>query len=298
MSAAYLFVRERREEDNDELCQIPTKTVRMRVPSRSNMRCAVFIVLKRKSIIVVCALALVFVVLMTVLGASGAAGVFFGQSSRKIPVYGVARAEEQPKVVALTFDAAWGADKTQGIMDILKEYEADATFFLVGFWMDKYAEETKAIAEAGFEIGNHSANHLNMPRLAEDSIRKEITSVNETVESLTGIRPTYFRAPYGDYSDRLMTVVEDLGMVGVQWSIDSLDWKGLSAKEIVERVVPKAKSGDIILFHNNSDHILDALPLVLMGLKNKGFSFVGLSDMVATENFTVDSAGVQHINAA
>lgn len=257
-----------------------------------------FIVVKRKSIIAVCALALAFVVLLTTLGASGTAGVFFGQSSRKIPVYNVARADDQPKVVALTFDAAWGADKTQGIMDILKEYDADATFFLVGFWMDKYGEETKAIAEAGFEIGNHSANHLNMPRLSDDGMRDEITSVNDTVESLTGKRPIYFRAPYGDYSDRLMNVVEELGMVGVQWSIDTLDWKGLSAKEIVERVVPKAKSGDIILFHNNSDHVLDALPLVLMGLKNKGFSFVGLSDMVATENYTVDSAGTQRVNAA
>ena len=103
-----------------------------------------------------------------------------------------------------------------------------------------------------------------------------------------------FRAPYGDYSDKLMTKVEELGMVGVQWSIDSLDWKGLSAKEIVDRVVPSAESGDIVLFHNNSDHILDALPLVLMGLKNKGFTFVGLHELVATENFTVDAAGVQH----
>ena len=73
-----------------------------------------------------------------------------------------------------------------------------------------------------------------------------------------------------------------------------MDWKGLSAAEIVERVVPNAKSGDIILFHNNSDHVLDALPLVIMGLKNKGFSFVGLSEMVATENFSVDHTGMQH----
>lgn len=253
-----------------------------------------FLVVKRKSLIVVAALTLVFVVALAALGASGTAAVFFGESTRKIPVYRVARAEDTDKVIALTFDAAWGADKTQGIIDILKEYDADATFFLVGFWIDKYEEEVKAIAEAGLEIGNHSKNHLNMPRLNEDSIREEISSVNGRIEELTGVRPTFFRAPYGDYSNRLLTVVDELDMVGIQWSIDSLDWKGLSAKEIVERVVPKAKSGDIVLFHNNSDHVLDALPLVIMGLKNKGFRFVGLSDMVATENFTVDSAGEQH----
>ena len=133
-----------------------------------------------------------------------------------------------------------------------------------------------------------------MPRLSAQAIEEEISSVNDQIEQLTGVRPTYFRAPYGDYSDKLMTKVEELGMVGVQWSIDSLDWKGLSAKEIVDRVVPSAESGDIVLFHNNSDHILDALPLVLMGLKNKGFTFVGLHELVATENFTVDAAGVQH----
>lgn len=253
-----------------------------------------FLVVKRKSLIVVAALTLVFVVALAALGASGTAAVFFGESTRKIPVYRVARAENTDKVIALTFDAAWGADKTQGIIDILNEYDADATFFLVGFWIDKYEEEVKAIAEAGLEIGNHSKNHLNMPRLNEDSIREEISSVNGRIEELTGVRPTFFRAPYGDYSNRLLTVVDELDMVGIQWSIDSLDWKGLSAKEIVERVVPKAKSGDIVLFHNNSDHVLDALPLVIMGLKNKGFRFVGLSDMVATENFTVDSAGEQH----
>lgn len=253
-----------------------------------------FLVVKRKSLIVVAALTLVFVVALAALGASGTAAVFFGESTRKIPVYRVARAEDTDKVIALTFDAAWGADKTQGIIDILNEYDADATFFLVGFWIDKYEEEVKAIAEAGLEIGNHSKNHLNMPRLNEDSIREEISSVNGRIEELTGVRPTFFRAPYGDYSNRLLTVVDELDMVGIQWSIDSLDWKGLSAKEIVERVVPKAKSGDIVLFHNNSEHVLDALPLVIMGLKNKGFRFVGLSDMVATENFTVDSAGEQH----
>ena len=94
-----------------------------------------------------------------------------------------------------------------------------------------------------------------------------------------------------------MTTVEELGMVGVQWSVDSLDWKGLSAKEIADRVLPDVKSGDIVLFHNNSDHILDALPLILLGLKNKGFRCVGLSELVATENFTVDHTGMQHKNA-
>lgn len=239
----------------------------------------------------ICAAVLILSVAVT-----DSAGVYFCKSTRRVPVYSVETASED-KVIALTFDAAWGADKTQGILDIMSQHDAKGTFFLVGFWIDKFESETKAIAEAGFDIGNHSRNHLNMPKLSADEIKNEIGYVNDRVEALTGVKPTYFRAPYGDYDNKLMTALEELGMVGVQWSIDSLDWKGLSAKQIYERVVPKAKSGDIVLFHNNSEHILDALPMVLTGLKAQGFRFVRLSELVATEGYTIDSNGIQHKNA-
>ncbi len=252
-----------------------------------------FLVFKRKGLMVSLALVLIGAILSISLSTTSSAGVFFGKSTRKIPVYAV-EPEQDKKVIALTFDAAWGADKTQGILDILDRYDATATFFLVGFWIDKYQDQTKAIANAGCEIANHSRNHLNMPKLAEDEIKNEIEYVNDRVYELTSIKPKYFRAPFGDYSDRLMSVVEGMGMVGVQWSIDTLDWKGLSAKEIYNRVVTKAKSGDIVLFHNNSDHVLDALLLVLEELKRQGFEFVTLSSLVKTENYMVDSNGVQH----
>ena len=254
-----------------------------------------FITVGKKSLITVVSLAIAGIILACTLGVTSTAAVFFGKSSRKIPVYGV-EVKGERKVIALTFDAAWGADKTQGIIDTMKKYDAKGTFFLVGFWLDKFEKETKAIAEAGFDIGNHSRNHLNMPKLSDDEIRAEIEYVNDRVNELTGIKPTYFRAPFGDYSDRLMSAIEELDMVGVQWSIDSLDWKGLSAKEIFNRVVPKAKSGDIVLFHNNSDHVLDALPLVLSALQEQGFEFVTLSELVATEGYTIDNNGIQHLD--
>lgn len=255
-----------------------------------------FVTVKRTVVLSGVSLFLAVAILMASLGATGSAGVYFNKSTRKVPVYCVETGDDD-KVIALTFDAAWGADKTQGILDIMSQYDAKGTFFLVGFWIDKYQEETKAIAEAGFDIGNHSKNHLNMPKLSSDEIRNEIEYVNDKVLELTGIKPTYFRAPYGDYDNKLMTALEELDMVGVQWSIDTLDWKGLSAKSIYDRVVPKAKSGDIVLFHNNSDHVLDALPVVLTGLRAKGFRFVTLSELVATKNYTIDNNGTQHKNA-
>lgn len=252
------------------------------------------VTVKKASIIGAVSLLIAFAVLAAAVGVTDSAGVYFCKSTRKIPVYGV---ETDKKVIALTFDAAWGADKTQGILDTMEQYGAKGTFFLVGFWIDKYENETKAIAEAGFDIGNHSRNHLNMPKLSENEIKNEIEYVNDRVFDLTGKKPKYFRAPFGDYSNKLMTSLEELNMVGVQWSIDSLDWKGLSAKQIFERVVPKAKSGDIVLFHNNSDHVLDALPIVLSALKGQGFELVTLSQLVHTEGYTIDSNGIQHKNA-
>lgn len=251
------------------------------------------VTVKKASIVAAASLIIAFAVLTASVGVTNSAGVYFCKSTRKVPVYGV---DTDKKVIALTFDAAWGADKTQGILDIMSEYNAKGTFFLVGFWIDKYEKETKAIAEAGFEIGNHSRNHLNMPKLSENEIENEIEYVNDRVFDLTGKKPKYFRAPFGDYDNKLMTSLEVLNMVGVQWSIDSLDWKGLSAKQIYDRVVPKAKSGDIVLFHNNSDHVLDALPMVLTALRAQGFEFVTIADLVLTEGYTIDSNGIQHKN--
>lgn len=251
---------------------------------------------KRATIVNAVTVLLIAIILLTSVGVAECAGVYFNKSTRKIPVYSV-EVEGEKKVIALTFDAAWGADKTHSIIEIMNKYGAKGTFFLVGFWIDKYEEETKAIAEAGFDIGNHSRNHLNMPKLSAEEIKNEILYVNDRVQAITGKMPKYFRAPFGDYDNKLMTSLESLDMVGVQWSIDSLDWKGLDAKQIYDRVVPKAKNGDIVLFHNNSDHVLDALPMVLTALKDNGFEFVGISDLVAQENFTVDNNGIQRKNA-
>ncbi len=216
--------------------------------------------------------------------------VISGNVARKIPVYNVDRADNK---VALTFDAAWGGDKTQGILDILEKYEVKATFFLVGFWIDKYPELVKKIDEAGCEIGNHSRNHPKLSGVGNKKLDSEIDYVNEQIANLTGKTPKFFRAPFGDYDNALISRLEEKNMIGIQWNVDSLDWKGLTGAEIAKRV-SKAKSGSIILCHNNSDNILDALPLVITGLKNKGYQLVTMSELVYTENYFVDNNGVQH----
>ncbi|MDD6360765.1 MAG: polysaccharide deacetylase family protein [Christensenellaceae bacterium] len=253
-----------------------------------------FIVVKKKDVFKALAIAITATLLIATAAIGGIAPVYLANAKRLVPVYSV---ETEEKVVALTFDAAWGADKTRGIIDLLEKYDADGTFFLVGFWIDKYPEETKLIAEKGLEIGNHSNNHLHMSKLQNDEIKKEIESVNVRLKELTGKTPKYFRPPFGEYDNKLLENVAALDMVGVQWSVDSLDWKGLSGEEIAKRVLSRVHNGAIILFHNNSDHVLDALPIILPKLKADGYKCVSLDELVMTENYIIDNRGVQHRNA-
>lgn len=250
-----------------------------------------FYSIKKKSIITVVAIAVLVAICITGMANREVSAVFNNQSLRKVPVYGV---DTQEKVVALTFDAAWGADKTQGILDILEKHGVDGTFFLVGFWLDKYPEMTQKIAESGCDIGNHSNNHLNMSTLSKEKISEELDYVTQKVKELTGKETKFFRPPFGDYNNTLLETVEEKNMIGVQWTVDSLDWKGLSATEILSRVNKGVKNGSIILFHNNSDNILEALPLVIANLKNQGYKMVKLSELIYQEGYTVDSNGIQH----
>lgn len=249
-----------------------------------------FVTVKKETLIII-AIILVAVIASVTILTQIAVTETFGRPVKKLPIYCV---DTDEKVVALTFDAAWGADKTKGILDILKEYNAKSTFFLVGFWIDKYEKEVKLINERGMLIGNHSTNHLKMSLLKEESIVRELTYVNRRIKEITGKSVTFFRAPFGDYNNLLVETVTGQGMLTIQWDVDSLDWKGLSANEIRNRVTSRVKSGSIVLFHNNSDNILEALPMILLMLKNQGYRFVTLDELVYKDNYYIDNSGVQH----
>ena len=217
--------------------------------------------------------------------------VYFGYTERKVPVYQV---ETSEKKVALTFDAAWGSDKTSKIISICKENNIEVTFFLVGFWVDANPDKVKEIYDAGFDIGTHSETHPQMSKLTQNQIEAELTSSSNKISAITGQKVRFFRPPYGDYNNLLLETANSLGLITIQWDVDTLDWKGLSAGQILNRVNSSVKSGSIILCHNNSDHITEALPELISSLKSKGYSFVKLSNLVYTDNYTIDNNGVQH----
>lgn len=252
-----------------------------------------FCVIKSRSLKIFVALLVVVVLLAVSINGSTSAQVFFGYAPRKVPIYSVDTSEKQ---VAISFDAAWGADKTEEILEILDEFDVNATFFLVGFWVDDYIDMVKKIDEAGCEIGTHSNTHPDMVKLDKESVSEELSTSVSKIEAVTGKKVTLFRAPFGSYNNQLLEVAESMNLKTIQWDVDTLDWKGLSASEINSRVLSKVQNGSIILMHNNSDHVLDGLRLILTTLKNKGYQIGSIGELVYADNYTVDRNGVQHQN--
>ncbi len=247
--------------------------------------------LKRKKLTVLCcalAAALMFAAVNSPLtvGASAA--------KRQLPIYCVQRDQ---KMISISFDAAWGNEDTQQLIDILGKYGVKATFFVVGEWVDKYPESVKALSDAGHEVMNHSNDHAHMSKLSKDEIIADVTACNDKIEAVTGVRPTLIRPPYGEYDDNVISAIRSMDMEPIQWDVDSLDWKDLQADEITKRVTGKVRPGSIVLFHNAAKHTPEALPAILENLLQQGYTFVPISQLILPGecgvDYTIDHTGKQ-----
>jgi polysaccharide deacetylase family sporulation protein PdaB len=216
-------------------------------------------------------------------------------TNRLIPIYSVDR---QDKYISISFDAAWGNEDTQNLIDILKKYNVNTTFFVVASWVDKYPQSVKALSNAGNEVMNHSTTHPHMPKLTAEQMRTEITTCDDKIQKITGVRPILFRPPYGDYNNTLIETLSSVNHYCVQWDVDSLDWKGISAEQIQKNVLSKVKSGSIVLFHNAAIHTPEALPGIISTLQKEGYKIVPVSQLIYKTNYTIDHTGKQHLNAA
>lgn len=211
---------------------------------------------------------------------------------RKLPIYCV---ETDEKVIALSFDAAWGNEDTEEILEILERQDVKVTFFMTGGWVKSYPEDVKKIYEAGHELGNHSENHLNMSQLSMAEIEEEIMLVHNRVKEITGYDMCVFRPPYGDYDNDVITGVENCDYYAIQWDVDSLDWKDYGTDSIIRTVTchENLGCGSIILCHNGAKYTADALEEMIITLKEQGYSFVKISDLIYKENYRMDVTGRQ-----
>lgn len=213
-----------------------------------------------------------------------------GTSARSLPIYCVDTTE---KKLSISFDCAWGVEHTDELLRVMKEYNVRCTFFAVQFWVEKYPEYVKTIVEAGHEMGTHSRTHSYMSKLSKAKIVDELQTSAQAIESLTEKKVTLFRPPYGDYNNLLIDTCKEMHLYPIQWDVDSLDWKNLSAEEIALRIINGAKNGSIILCHNNGLHTAKALPKIFSALQQRGFTFVPISELIYKQDYTIDQNGKQ-----
>lgn len=214
-------------------------------------------------------------------------------AKRKLPIYCV-DTQGKPQV-AISFDAAWGAEDTDTLIEILNKNNVNATFFLCGYWVDKYPDEVKKLYEAGNEIGNHSNTHPHSSQLSLEENKKNIMECHNKIKELLNIDPILYRPPFGEYNDTVITAAEECNYYPIQWDVDSLDWKELGSDHEINQVINHKHlgNGSIILFHNDAKYTPDVLDSIIKQLKDKGFEIVPISELIHKENYIVNSEGRQ-----
>ncbi|MBE6987558.1 MAG: deacetylase [Ruminococcaceae bacterium] len=223
-------------------------------------------------------------------GTDSGRAVAASAAKRDLPIYCV---QTDEKVLSISFDAAWGNEDTHQLIEIMDRYGIKATFFVVGDWARKYPESVKELFDAGHEIMSHSDKHKHMTQLSADEIAADIEACADSIEEVTDVRPTLFRPPYGEYDNKVVGTLRELGYHTIQWDVDSLDWKETGVQDVIDRVLSKAQAGSIVLFHNAAKYTPEALPTILETLLDEGYSFVPISQLIYTDNYKIDHTGRQ-----
>jgi peptidoglycan/xylan/chitin deacetylase (PgdA/CDA1 family)/lysozyme family protein len=186
--------------------------------------------------------------------------------------------------MALTFDAGSDSSNAKAILDILRANNIKSTFFLTGQNAEKYPDIARLIYGEGHEIGNHSYSHPYFTQINGDAIISQIRKCETAIKAATGQYPIkLFRPPYGSYNSAVLDAVGAAGYPStVMWTIDTIDWAGTSADAMVKKVISNAQPGAIVLMHvGGGTNTPQALPLMIAGLKDLGYSFIRLSQIIS-----------------
>ena len=143
------------------------------------------------------------------------------------------------------------------------------------------------------KYGSHSNTHPHVNNLNYEKNIEEIEKSNDKIEKVTGSRTKLYRPPYGEYNNIVIKAATDKKYYTIQWSLDTLDYTGLTGEEMWSRLDGKLTSGDIILTHNGTKHTADSLDMILKNIKQKGFSVVPVSELIYKDNYKIDSTGMQ-----
>lgn len=221
-------------------------------------------------------------------GVTDGAGLATPEGMAPRPSYDIAgrvitRVNVGRKFVALTFDDGPSRNISK-ILATLDRYRAKGTFFIVSSRITTHSNLVQAIVTQGSEVGNHTDTHVELDGLSAAGIGRELDRNQEAVAQILGAKPTLMRPPVGKYDEAVVEAAKKRNLAVVLWSVHGQDTGPARARELADRIVGSARPGDIILMHEMGVHSLEALPMVLQRLRAKGYSFVTVSELLASGN--------------
>ncbi|MEN2769066.1 polysaccharide deacetylase family sporulation protein PdaB [Ornithinibacillus xuwenensis] len=210
-------------------------------------------------------------------GGNGALSVF----SKEKPVALTKGNADEPNI-ALTFNISWGEQKVHDILKQLEQHQVQATFFVSGEWAEKHPEILKKISESKHEIGMLGYRYKSYLEQEKEQVRKDLQYAKEIFGKLGYKDLELVRAPHGHFNDEIIELAEGLGHKVIHWNVNPNDWQNPGTQVIVDHVMSKTTNGDIILLHASDSvkQTTESLKTILPGLKNKGFKFVTVSEMI------------------
>ncbi|MBR8743098.1 polysaccharide deacetylase family protein [Nocardiopsis sp. MG754419] len=179
------------------------------------------------------------------------------------------------KCVALTFDDGPG-EHTEALLDMLADYEAKATFYVLGSLVGEFPEVVERTAAEGHEVGNHTWKHDDLAGMSAEGVREDLARTDEAIEAVTGEAPVTMRPPYGSLN---ATVRSATGHPLILWDVDTMDWQSRDTKAVAGHALSESQAGSVVLFHDIHKSSVDAIPEVLDGLHRQGYHFVTVKDL-------------------
>lgn len=201
------------------------------------------------------------------------------------PLY---RANPQKNMVSFLINVAWGEEYLPAMLEVLRQENVRATFFLDGSWTEKHPELARRIAQEGHEIGNHAYNHPQMSRLEPQQMRWQIQTTNRIIQKTTGIQPRYFAPPGGDFNQQVVELAAQEGMKTILWTLDTIDWQRPTPETILKRILPHVENGYLILMHPTAS-TTQALQPMIRGIRQKGLLLGSLSDTISSKRTDIET---------
>ena len=204
---------------------------------------------------------------------------------------GIRALDPTKPMIALTFDDGPYAPVGNRIMDVMNQYGGKCTFFMVGNRVPSYQAEVQRMVNEGFEVANHTQDHKYLNQLGADAIRAQVEACNNTIQAVTGVRPTLMRLPGGNKNS---TVLANVNMPIILWNVDTKDWKNRNAQSVINSVMGNVKDGDIILMHELYTSTAEAVEALVPALTAQGFQLVTVSELSYYKGIALNPGQIYH----